>query len=322
MPEIDVIIPVYNGAPYLEEAVRSVLCQTQPVARIIIADDGSQDGTPEIAARLAGQFASVTHLPLKHQGVSAARNAGIRASTAPLVAFLDADDIWLSTKLEAQLQVLASCNDDVGFVHSSYFYIDSTGNRVDTVPVVPPVRRGDIFLPLLFDGYVLSGSASSVVVKRSVLDQAGYFDERLFHGEDWDMWLRLAAICQVQFSPESLVAIRIHQHSAQRRELDKKQLCFFKQHLLIFSKWPEQIAARRDFSTLLRKQAILMLLPDLLTPSRIEEFYRSLASSEDALARSLFKNRFDMWLMIAAYLGRYLLWRARKLLLQHPGQPG
>jgi glycosyltransferase involved in cell wall biosynthesis len=320
MFEIDVVIPVYNGARYLEAAVRSVLCQTEPPARTIIADDGSQDETPAIARRLAKECASITYLPLLHRGVSAARNAGIRASTAPLIAFLDADDLWLPSKLASQLRVLKACNDDVGLVHTSYSYIDGDGNSVDTMPVFQPTRRGDIFLPLLLEGYVVSGSASSVLVKRSVLDQAGYFDERLFHGEDWDMWLRLAAICKVDFSPEPLVVIRIHRHSAQRREPGKKSLSFFKQHLLIFSKWPQHIAARRDFTTLLRKQAALMLLATMLRPSRIEEFYRALASSEDALARSLFKNRFDLWSLLAAYVGRYLVWRVRKLFFKHPGQ--
>lgn len=320
MPAIDVVIPVYNGARYLEEAVRSVLGQTAPAARIIIADDGSHDETPAIAARLLAECTNITYLPLAHRGVSAARNAGIRASTAPLIAFLDADDVWLPNKLAVQLQVFRNGTDDLGLVHTSYSYIDGNGSRVNSVPVFQPARRGDIFLPLLLEGYVVSGSASGVVVKRSVLDEAGYFDERLFHGEDWDMWLRLAAICKVDFSPEPLVAIRIHPNSAQRRDPGKKSLSFFKQHLHIFSKWPQHTGARRDFTTLLRKQAALMLLPTVLRPGRIEEFYRSLASSEDALARSLFKNRFDLWSLLAAYVGRYLFWRARKLFFKHPGQ--
>src|SRR5690606_24994504 len=144
---------------------------------------------------------------------------------------------------------------------SSYFYIDEFGRNVPAMPIIPPAARGDIFLPLLFENYVLSGSASSVVVRREVLDRAGYFDERLFHGEDWDLWLRLAAISHADYSPEQLVAIRIRSDSAQRSRNADRALSFFEQHLLIFAKWPEHVAARRDFVTLMRRNALLNLLP-------------------------------------------------------------
>lgn len=313
--EIDVVVPVYNGARYLSEAVRSVVGQTLSPRRVIIADDGSDDDTPRVAARLAEEFANVIHLRLPHRGVSAARNAGIRASIAPLLAFLDADDLWLPNKLEVQKRVLVAGGEDVGFVHSSYFYIDETGVRIETIPVVPPARRGDILLPLLFDCYVLSGSASSVMVKREVLDHAGLFDERLFHGEDWDLWIRLAAITHVDFTPDPLVAIRVHHSSAQRSENGNRAVAYFKQHLLIFSKWPQHVAARRDFTGLLRKRATLILLPHLFRPAKIEEFYRSLESSDETFAQALFKSRLDLWGAMAGILARYVVWRIRKVFL-------
>lgn len=313
--DVDVVIPVYNGGRFLAEAVRSVLEQTVLPARVIIADDGSTDHTPSVAASLVELSPRVKYLALPHKGVSAARNAAISVSNAAFVAFLDADDVWMPNKLEKQMEVFAGADPDVGFVHSSYFYIDEFGRNVPAMPIIPPAARGDIFLPLLFENYVLSGSASSVVVRREVLDRAGYFDERLFHGEDWDLWLRLAAISHADYSPEQLVAIRIRSDSAQRSRNADRALSFFEQHLLIFAKWPEHVAARRDFVTLMRRNALLNLLPWAGNIKKINKFYYALSRHDSPLARSLFKSRADLWLALGGMLGRYGIWRLRRHLL-------
>ncbi len=313
--DVDVVIPVYNGARHLAVAVRSVIEQTVAPARIIIADDGSTDETPAVAVGLTELWPNVRYLALPHGGVSAARNAAISASNAEFVAFLDADDVWMPTKLERQLAVFENAGQEVGFVHSSYIYIDEAGRVISSIPIASPALRGNIFTPLLFENYVLSGSASSVLVRREVLNRAGYFDERLFHGEDWDLWLRLAAISHVDYSPDQLVAIRVRGDSAQRRETGNNALAFFEQHLLIFAKWPEQVASRRDFEALMRQRALLGLLPQIASPHRIDAFYRALESHDSPLARSLFKSRGDLWLALGGMLGRYGVWRLRRHLL-------
>ena len=94
---VSVIIPVFNGAIYLEEAIRSVFNQTQPVGEVIVVDDGSTDHSRDIAAAFAPQLICV-HQP--HTGLAAARNLGIRTSRGAFIAHLDADDLWLSHKLE------------------------------------------------------------------------------------------------------------------------------------------------------------------------------------------------------------------------------
>jgi len=310
---VDVIIPVFNGARYLELCVRSVVAQTLPPARIFIADDGSEDETPQIAQRLQAEIPSVRYLRLPHGGVSAARNAGIRASTAPFVAFLDADDVWHPLKLEEQMAVFRDASAEVGFVHCSYYYIDEDGNDLDSITVFPPSKKGRIFSEILFDDYVVSGSASGVIARREVLDQAGYFDERLFHGEDLDVWLRLAAVSSVDYSPKPLVGIRVNTASAQRLGGSDRTLEFFLQRMLVFGKWPEQISARPDFVQELRRQASFILLPHISRPLRVDKFYRSLTSRENNLGRSLFRGRVDLWTVLAARLAQYAYWRLRKL---------
>lgn len=295
---IDVIIPVFNGEHYIEAAIQSVRLQTIQPVHIIVVDDGSTDGTAEIVASLALADARVVQLYRSHAGVSAARNAGLAASSARFVAFLDADDIWLSNKLESQMEAFARSGPETGFVHSSYFFINAQGERIPSRNVVPPKQIGDIFMPLLLEGYVLSGSASSVVVRRDVLDKAGHFDERLFHGEDWDLWIRLARISKVDFTPEAVVGIRIHDQSAQRRVEPGRTIRFFQQILIVYAKWEDLIGRDRRFMANLRQRAVNAVLPVLRTPTEVFGFYRGLAASESGLARSIFRNALHFWLEV------------------------
>lgn len=310
--KVDVVIPVYNGARFLEDAVRSAANQTLSPARILICDDGSTDDTPRLAQRLAAEIGNVEHLRLRHGGEASARNGGIEASTAPYIAFLDADDVWLPRKLEAQMAVLANSNEKVGIVHSSYEYIDENGKVISSESVVKPRLRGDIFRQLLLDDYVVSGSASSVVVKREVLDRAGRFDERLFHGADWDMWIRLAALAHFDFADEPLVRIRIHSNSVQRYNARERAIDFFLQRILVLGKWEDIILSDSEFYSSLRNRALLLLLPMLAEPKRIDAFYKALQDQDSTLARSLFRGRRDLWCAIFYALAKYGAWRLRR----------
>lgn len=313
VPGIDVIIPVFNGEAYIEAAIQSVRQQTLPPERIIVVDDGSTDGTAEVVARLAHADARVLYIPRSNAGVSAARNAGIAVSSAPLVAFLDADDIWLPEKLERQLEAIERGGPETGFVHSSYFYIDQSGASLSGMLVFEPKLRGDIFIPLLLEGYVLSGSSSSVMVRREVLDRAGHFDERLFHGEDWDLWIRLARISKVDFTPEAVVGIRVHDKSAQRRAVPGRTLRFFQQQLLVYAKWEKLIGRDRRFVASLRKRAVDAVLPVLRMPSEVFMFYRGLADDESELSRAIFRSSLHFWFEVGrGVLGVLLLRMKRK----------
>ena len=118
--KVDVIIPLYNGERYIKEAILSLQNQTYPVSRIIICDDGSRDRGPEVVKTIAQSDHRITLLQSSHGGVSSARNAGIKASSAQYIAFLDADDVWLPTKLEYQMAVFKVASPQVGFVPVSY----------------------------------------------------------------------------------------------------------------------------------------------------------------------------------------------------------
>ncbi|MGV4792999.1 glycosyltransferase [Rhizobium sp. F40D2] len=308
---IDVVIPVFNGQDYIEHAIKSVQNQSLTVEKIIIADDGSHDSTSTIVDQLKKFDDRIVWLQLPHAGVSAARNSGIKASSSEFVAFLDADDIWLPRKLELQIDAFRLGGNKVGFVHSSYFFIDESGNRLSDKNVVPPKQRGAIFMPLLVDSYVLSGSASSVLVRREVLEQCGYFDQRLFYGEDWDLWLRLAAISDVDFTDEAVVGIRVHDQSAQRRSRPGRELEFFQQHLIVYEKWQHLLTSNPEFVQTLRRRAVCTVLPALRNPLEVNRFYTGLSKIGDVLGAKIFRNRVHFWWQVFLEILRYLKWRLK-----------
>ena len=314
-PRIDVIIPVYNGARFLEEAVLSAVRQTLAPARILICDDGSTDATPEVAQRLSQNFPAVEHLRLARGGVAAARNGGLRVATGEYLAFLDADDVWMPSKLHSQMDVFARADASVGVVHCGYRLIDEAGAAIENGYVAKPSKKGCIFWDILINDYAVAGSASAIVVRRAVLDQIGLFDERLFHGEDADMWLRLAYATHFDYALEPLVALRIHSSSAQRRDARGGAVDFFLQQLIYYEKWQDVAGSDPAFRANLRKRALLFMLPSFTTPSRAEAFYKVLRSHNSPLARSLFTSRADLWGALAGMLGRYGLWRLRRVFL-------
>ncbi len=299
---VDVIIPVFNGERYIQAAIQSVQQQTFPVARIIVADDGSTDRTGAIVTSLQQSDSRIHLLKLPHAGVSAARNAGITTSSATYIAFLDADDLWLPEKLALQIAAFADGGQEVGFVHSSYFCMNDAGELLPEQLIFPPEKRGDIFRPLLMDNYVLSGSASSVLVRRDILDKAGHFDEQLFHGEDWDLWLKLAHISKVDFTPEAVVGIRVHDQSAQRRAIPARSISFFQQQLLVYGKWQALLLGDPGFKDSLRRRAIEAVLPLWRSPTKVLEFYKTMAASKNPLEHTLFSSFADFAMQFAQRL--------------------
>ena len=150
-PLVSVIVPAYNAAPFLVETLRSIQTQTYRHLEVVVVDDGSTDGTHEIAASFANsdpRFIVMSHA--KNAGVSAARNTGLSRANGEWIAFQDADDVWLPEKTESQLQ-LASGNPRVNFLFTNYALWD--GNcwlkvmytRRKSFPSKNPHQRADLF---------------------------------------------------------------------------------------------------------------------------------------------------------------------------------
>jgi glycosyltransferase involved in cell wall biosynthesis len=202
---VSVVIPAYNCARYLPETIESALSQTLPPLEVIVIDDGSTDDTAEVLARYEGR---IRYAHQRNMGISAARNAGIRLARGTLIAFLDADDIWLPSMLAQECDALSRTG--AGVAHAGFYNWDST-----TDEKFPPARDNS-----LFDGYCYrkffwnetGDPASAYMVRRSCFDAVGLFDEAIPGGccEDLEMWTRLARRFPFTYINAPLVLRRQH----------------------------------------------------------------------------------------------------------------
>jgi len=212
-PAVTVVIPVHNAGRYLREAIASVLSQTFKDLECVVVDDGSTDDAREIVAE-AAHDRRVRYQYQVQGGCASARNAGVRVARGRWLAFLDADDRWLPTKLDRQLTLLETRGD--GFAAFCRMrLIDPAGTPLGVEST--PSTLSECQARELQFGNVISGSASAVVVATETVRRLGYFDEALWAVEDLDMWRRLAEF-GIRFLEvdETLVEIRIHPGSMQQ----------------------------------------------------------------------------------------------------------
>lgn len=197
---VSVVIPTYNLAPFLPGAVASVREQGWPDVEIIIVDDGSTDDTPEVLERLARER-GVRWFRQENAGASSARNRGILEARKEWVAFLDADDFWLAGKLAVQFEALErNPSARFSFAEQRLRFEDGSevdqNSRITDTPLLPQLLVGNLF------------ATPTAIVRRDCFDEVGLFDTSLRTGEDWDMWMRLAAHYEAARVARPLVTVR------------------------------------------------------------------------------------------------------------------
>jgi GT2 family glycosyltransferase len=202
-PLVSVIIPTYNRAALLPEALDSVYAQEGTgelfEMEIIVVDDASTDGTPEVVRRYPG----VKYIRLAtNRGESAARNAGLRASTGKYVAWLDDDDLWLSHRLQAHVSVLEA-NPAVGVLYGQYI-IGGEGEG-NLWPEAHQAPSGEVFHAFLLEQFI---QFNACLAPRAVFQRVGDFDETIQTQADYDMSLRLAFHSPVTFLPGAVAIQR------------------------------------------------------------------------------------------------------------------
>jgi glycosyltransferase involved in cell wall biosynthesis len=212
-PHVSVVIPVHNGERFIADAIHSALDQTLAHLEVVVVDDGSTDGTSAVLATFKDHRLVI--VGQEHQGLAAARNAGVRRAAADAIAFLDADDMWLASKLSTQLPYLR----EGVVVYSDVFRWD--GSTDGDLGGFEPLDRfaedrtkftGDILRPLLAQNFV---HPSTVVLRRRDIEHVGPFDEALLASEDWDLWLRCAETMRFERVAHPLACIRIRGDSLQ-----------------------------------------------------------------------------------------------------------
>ena len=202
-PLVTVIIPAYNAAATVARALDSALAQTYRPIEVIVVDDCSKDATAEIVAAYRDERIRLLRLPYNH-GAGGVLNPAIAIARGEYIAFLDADDEWLPTKLARQVPVLRE-NPRATMVNCGCRCVDQSGN-VALDPGTPPpgLGKGDLWRALLAETHI---AKPCVVARASALREVGPFDATLRIGEDQDMWIRLAMAGEVEFVPDVLTVI-------------------------------------------------------------------------------------------------------------------
>ena len=205
MTEVSVIIPTYNRAAFISECVQSVLTQTLPAREVIIVDDGSTDATYNILNDLGFNAISTPKTVLryifqKNQGVSSARNLGIKEAKSEYIALLDSDDCWLKGKLDRQVIAFRDDIQNRRLCHTDEIWVRN-GIRVNQHKKHKK-SGGNVFQSCL---KLCCISPSSTMLHRSVFEDFGFFDEDLPACEDYDFWLRYSSKEEVIFINEPLI---------------------------------------------------------------------------------------------------------------------
>lgn len=220
---ISIIIPAYNSAQFLAETLESALAQTWPNAEIIVVNDGSTDPTAEVLSAYQGRIRSIDQ---ENQGLSGARNSGMRMAQGELFAFLDADDLIRPQFLENMARTFLA-DPDLDVAYCGWGYIDEAGKKL------PEAGKFQFSGPVI-NQMVLANRfpVMATMIRKTSATQTGFFDPSLRSTEDWDFWLR-AALCGAKFQcvPQELVQYRIHDsnmsanitrmHDSQLQVLDK-----------------------------------------------------------------------------------------------------
>jgi len=212
--KVSVILPTYNRAHMITEAIDSVLSQTFEDFELIVVDNYSTDNTESVVKSYRDN--RIRYFKHRNHGlVSVSRNYGIEKSSGEYIAFLDDDDLWLPEKLEKQLKILDS-NKELGLVYSDYYFIESNGNLIgETCFRSLKPFRGNVFNELMVGNFI---PQLTVLVRREVLDMVGGFNLRYKIAQDYDLWLRIAEQYPLDFTEEPLAKYRTHGGNISRNQ--------------------------------------------------------------------------------------------------------
>lgn len=223
--KISVIIPNYNYARYLDQAIQSVLKQTYNNLELIVVNNGSTDNSLKVLEKYENEIILIDQANL---GQSGARNSGLSRAQGELIAFLDADDFWEPNKLESQNQLV---NDSTQLVYCGIMQFKDPGNGNEQILL--PKYRGDCskyFIDLPGASIVLSGE-STALFSRDLLEKVGSFDAGLNSTAGWDFFRRCSRFTNFDFVNQPLVNYRLHSSNMSKsntKVIQDMRLAYFK----------------------------------------------------------------------------------------------
>ena len=296
-PQVSVIIPAYNIAPYIAETLESVFAQTLTDYEVIVVNDGSPD-TKDFENALRPYLDRIVYLKQANGGASVARNAGLKAARGKFVAFLDGDDLWLPNYLAEQMKFIQTRGCDLACADATFF-----GDSRDTAPTymvawmddAPEV--GDFGFLDLVDAK-RSVITSGVVARRQAIIDIGLFDPELRRAQDFDLWLRLAStgrrlsfqrkpLVKYRCRPDSLSGGVINSHRRELRIFDKIEQSY--------ELSPEQRSAVAEI--IRRRRALLQFELGKLYAARGEFKHAQESFSEANRLQPTLKGRFALSLV-------------------------
>jgi glycosyltransferase involved in cell wall biosynthesis len=209
-PAVSVVMPAFNAATFLDEAVQSILDQTFRDFEFIIVDDGSTDDTARILQKYTYADDRVKVYRQENQGMIAALNRGCRMAQGQFIARMDADDISLPHRLERQLEFLKG-HPEIGIVGTRASKIDEEGSIIGEwhLPSNPKVLKWTLF----FRVCVIH---PTVLMRREILAKSNFYRSEAIYADDWDLWLRASAIAEFGNTPEILFKYRVWSKSTSK----------------------------------------------------------------------------------------------------------
>lgn len=288
MPMISVIMPVYNGARFLEKTLGSLLAQTCPDWELIVVDDGSTDATPDILARYDDpRFVKIRKV---NGGEAQTRNVGLRHATGEFIAFLDADDLYLPNAL-ADMTAFLTAHAEFDALFANGYLCDENENILSQLTDHRSgIYTGNILEPLVLTADVLTVPVCTLTRRAIIQQQQIEFDERLVIGPDWDFWIRLARYARFGYLDQLTCMYRVHLTNITRTSgADKRRqdLIYGRMKVLNADWFPEM-------SWPTRQKFFYALLSDLLADDIVQQRqvfdHRNFTGLTDAQRASLLRQ--------------------------------
>jgi glycosyltransferase involved in cell wall biosynthesis len=275
---VSVIIPLYNRLDYIDETIQSVLTQCYDSIELIVVDDGSNDGSYELVKQYAekGELILLTHESRVNKGQAAAINVGFKEAKGEYIAILDSDDMFAEGKIKLQVEYLEA-HSEVGIVYGLGHGVDAQGKYLYDIHDKADIEANDPNKVLL-DCYFLLPQNS--LVRHSIYDEAGNFNESYRSGQDHDMLIRIAEITKIGFIPELCFYYRRHGDSISVKGLETRWRTGFKILKAAKNRYPYKS------STIRKRKALLNF-------HLAKALYKKKSNLIEALCRFLFAGLLD-----------------------------